>query len=559
MKPKANEDFYRFVNHKWLKETKIPKDARYINTFSELNTVNKKRMIQLINKTDNAVIQKIKLQYEQYLESGVKYTKHLPSGSLNDKIVYLIQNGSNCPFNLSIDVNEKNTKTQKMYLYLFNQNRISERNIESLMSHFFPKSKIDIKQIVEFQKDLNFNHKKEIKIDIEDIKTKSFSLKTIFKKLKIKNTVCYSFDEESFHKLDDLLIKTDNEVIDMYFNLQFIQTYMNKMHCDLTKTITNNTEHELDMLFVSKYFDMNSKESVEGVIRVIMEKYKEALSAVKWLGDDSKIKANKKVQNMTYKVGYPEHMEFRDRKTLGKNLLETYINWTILKFQEEIESYNNGVINDKWEMKAYMVNAYYHPLYNEIVFPAGILQKPFYDPKQTIEENLAGIGTVIGHEISHSNDSSGSRFNHKGNMRKWWKDDEIKKFDKIVDAITKHYDKIVIHDFKVDGWNTRGENISDIGGALIAMMALKDSFEYKSASSEKKDDMLRNFFESYASIEKCKNTCERLENQILNDVHSPSEARVNGVLQMFDDFHRVYNIQEGDNMFLKKNKRNTVF
>jgi putative endopeptidase len=203
----------------------------------------------------------------------------------------------------------------------------------------------------------------------------------------------------------------------------------------------------------------------------------------------------------------------------------------------------------EWEMKAYDINAYFHPLKNEIVFPAGILQEPFFSLKLSLPQIYGGIGAIIGHEITHGFDDQGKKFDGDGNMKQWWtKKDEIK-YAENAKKIIDQFNKFKIRGISVNGKLTQGENIADLGGLVISYDALK--LHMKKVS----DNDTKNFFESWASNWKCKISKKEQNKRLLTDPHSPNYFRVNGPLVNIDKFHEVYKTESGDSMYKEPNER----
>ena len=206
-----------------------------------------------------------------------------------------------------------------------------------------------------------------------------------------------------------------------------------------------------------------------------------------------------------------------------------------------------------WEIMPHEINAYYHPLKNEIVFPAGILQKPFFDLSLSLPQIYGGIGAVIGHEITHGFDDQGKKFDENGNLKNWWtKKDEIQ-YNKNAKKIIQQFNQFSINNLKVNGVLTQGENIADLGGLLISLDALKN---HKKNYTDKD---IKLFFESWARNWRYKITKKQLKKNLLIDVHSPNYFRVNGPVIHIDDFHKVYKTLPGHKMYLSKEKRINIW
>ncbi|MBA9012127.1 M13-type metalloendopeptidase [Clostridium saccharobutylicum] len=201
-------------------------------------------------------------------------------------------------------------------------------------------------------------------------------------------------------------------------------------------------------------------------------------------------------------------------------------------------------------MGACTVNAYYNPLNNEIVFPAGILQAPFYNKNATKEKNLGGIGAVIGHELTHAFDNVGAQFDETGKLKNWWTEEDYKEFTNKSKKVIDYYSKIQVENGKfINGYLTAGENISDLGGIACVLDIAK----------KLENPNLKDLFENYAIIWREVSTKELKEYLLNNDCHAPKKVRVNNVLSQFEDFYKTYDIKEGDKMYVEPEKRVSIW
>lgn len=302
-----------------------------------------------------------------------------------------------------------------------------------------------------------------------------------------------------------------------------------------------------------KYFGKKVKDDVTEMVNNIVGVYKNRLIKNDWLMENTKSKAIEKLDNMTYSIGYPEEVskemgiiDVNPNKTLVDNVVD--LNRTKLSYQ--FEHYNEPVNKADWIVNSYEVNAFYNPANNSITFPAAILNEPFYSEKQSVAQNYGGIGTIIGHEITHAFDSSGSYFDKDGNMADWWTIEDRNAFKKKTYAMFKLWDEMEIYGGKVNGQQTLDENIADAGGLSASLETLK---EIDQAAD------LKPFFENYAKVYRKKITSEYAEFLLTRDTHAPDELRVNIQLKNIDDFYKTYNIKETDEMFLPEDKRVSVW
>lgn len=299
--------------------------------------------------------------------------------------------------------------------------------------------------------------------------------------------------------------------------------------------------------YIDRYFSVESKKNVDEMIRYFKETLKDMLETNKWMEPETKSKALEKLGTINWKIGYPEKFEtfegldYSDCETLTEVMCKTCEWW----FYDEGRELYDEVDRSKWEMLPHQVNAYYHPLLNEIVFPAAILQPPFYSEKFSLAQNYGGIGVVIAHEITHGFDDQGKRFDAEGNLKNWWTEKDEKKFQEEACKLVEQFGSFEIYGSKVNGKLTLGENLADLGGVRISLEALKRKMGDKMSDKDK-----REFFESFAGI--WANLCTEDEGLrlIKMDPHSPGKFRVNGILAHCFDFRELYGVKEGNGMYL---------
>jgi putative endopeptidase len=276
------------------------------------------------------------------------------------------------------------------------------------------------------------------------------------------------------------------------------------------------------------------------------------------MSDDTKKMAHKKLAAFTYKIGYPD--KWKDYSTIdiqsGK-LVENVVNAALYRHKEAVEKIGKPVDKQEWLMTPQTVNAYYNPLNNEVVFPAGILQPPFFNPDADDAINYGGIIAVIGHEFSHGFDDQGSQFDADGNLQNWWTEDDRKNFDALSAKYINYFSGIeVLPGFKVNGALTIGENIADLGGLTLAYYALKKSFEGKGEPAPIEGyTWKQRFFLGWAQVWHANITEAALRNQIQTDPHSPARERINGPLPHLAEFSDAWGCKPGDKMVLPEAQR----
>jgi len=321
------------------------------------------------------------------------------------------------------------------------------------------------------------------------------------------------------------------------------------------KRVSNLVNHTLGdalgQLYVKRYFPPSAKDYMVGMVDNLQQTYRERIQKLDWMSDSTKTKALDKLNAFVKKIGYPDHWKDYssiaiDSTSLVQNL-EHYGQW---HYRYMVDKLGKPVDRSEWEMTAPTVNAYYNPSFNEIVFPAGILQPPFYYQGADDAVNYGAIGAVIGHEMTHGFDDQGSQYDKHGNLNSWWTKKDRKRFKELTQQVVDQYSQYTVLDtVHVNGKLTLGENIADIGGLAIAHAAFEKTDE---AKSDKKINGLtpeQRFFMAFAQVWRIKNTPERLLWRINNDPHSPEKYRVLGPTSNMESFYKAWGVQPGDGMY----------
>ena len=324
-------------------------------------------------------------------------------------------------------------------------------------------------------------------------------------------------------------------------------------------TVNGSVGEALGQLYVDAKFPPEAKAKAEKMIANIIEAYKARIQNLDWMGDDTKLKAIEKLDKFTVKIAYPDKWE--DYSAMEVSATKSYFDNMVAvnKWQQEDNFADIGEAVDKsaWGMSPQTVNAYFNPLNNEIVFPAAILQPPFYNYTADEAVNYGGIGAVIGHEISHAFDDSGSRFDSDGNLKNWWTDEDLTAFTERGDSLAAQYDKVeVLPEVFVNGKFTLGENIGDLGGILGAYDGLQKHFA-ENGRPENIDGFTpeQRFFMSWATVWRTKIRDEALRTQVKTDPHSPGQTRAIQPLLNVQAFYDAFDIKEGDKMYLAPEER----
>ena len=318
-------------------------------------------------------------------------------------------------------------------------------------------------------------------------------------------------------------------------------------------------------LYVARHFPPAAKERMDNLVANLLAAYRQSISTLTWMSESTRAEALDKLSAFRPKIGYPEH--WRDLSGLrlpDGSLVDAVLACNSFQLDRTIEKLSGPMDPDEWLMFPQTVNAYYHPLRNEIVFPAAILQPPFFDVEADDAVNYGRIGAVIGHEIGHGFDDQGSTCDGAGRLRDWWTAEDRTAFEERTKGLISQYDALVPLQLQPDGPHvngslTIGENIGDLGGAGIAFKALQISFA--GTEPEPIDDVpwQQRFFLSYARIWREKQRDEALRTQIATDPHSPTEFRCNQIVRNIDAFHEAFGVTEDDPMWLAPEKRVTIW
>ncbi|HTH58099.1 MAG TPA: M13 family metallopeptidase [Cyclobacteriaceae bacterium] len=313
----------------------------------------------------------------------------------------------------------------------------------------------------------------------------------------------------------------------------------------------------LGQLYVEQYFKPEAKARMEQLIKNLIKAYEIRIKQLDWMTDATKEKALAKLKSFTPKVAYPNHWKnYEGLDVSNKTLLQNVRNSNQWGFKDMVSQLGKPVDRTRWGMTPPTVNAYYNPVLNEIVFPAGILQYPFFHPDADDAFNYGGIGAVIGHEISHGFDDSGSQYDKDGSLHNWWTAEDRKAFDARAKLLQQQFDAFTVLDsLHVNGKLTLGENIGDLGGLNAAYEAFKMTAQGKSNNKIDGFTPDQRFFLAWAQVWRGKTLPETTAQLILTDPHSPGEYRCIGAPINMDAWYKAFNIQPGDKLYKKPEDR----
>jgi putative endopeptidase len=348
--------------------------------------------------------------------------------------------------------------------------------------------------------------------------------------------------------LDEKFIKAD---FDFYQGVLSGKSEMKPLHENAINDLTRMSIGQLlGKFFVEKHFSENAKIKVNTMVDNLLLAFNERIKNLTWMTDSTKIEALHKLNSIGRKLGFPSKWEdFTDLALSPDNYIDNVKQCARRDVKENLKQLYLPIDKEKWGMPPHMVNAYYSPLLNEIAFPAGIMQFPFFEEKAEDALNYGRIGMVIGHEFTHGFDDMGSKFAADGNFKNWWSDLDRKAFEEKTTILGQTYSAFCpIDGHCVNPELTMGENIADLGGITMAYYAYMKTEEFKSGIKKNGFTPAQRFFISFAQLWKINYTNEEMKNRIANDPHSPGMYRVNGPLMNCPEFFEAFDIKEGDKM-----------
>ncbi|MCT8651818.1 M13 family metallopeptidase [Glaesserella parasuis] len=632
------QDFYRYVNGKWVDTTQIPSDRTSWGTLAELNELNEKRSVELLqavisnpNFANDEKAQRLKALYQSYtdltareklglspIQADLSRIERIKTfAELEQYLINETKQGNEMLFGWSVFAHLKNSRQNAIYfsndsLGLSNDyyQKDTPENRKTLqlyqdyvaqMLHFAqvknPKQKA--KAIVEYEKAIAKTlFTNEQRRDIQK-RYNPLSINELAKASKHINLANYLNAvgvnteevivwEPNFLKQFDQLINPQNlALIKDYLRFKTISnasTYLNKALDDanfafygkqlvgqkqqrpLDKRalclINNQIGQEFAQFYVEKFFPATAKKDLLEMAGYLVKAYHQRIDNLSWMSAETKAKAKVKLDKFIVEVGYPN--KWKDYSQLHLKTVEQggslYANLREIakwNYQEALSKIGKPVDLNEWGMLPQVVNASYSPLMNRIVFPAGILQAPLYDMNADPAVNFGAIGAIIGHEITHGFDDSGSKFDGDGNLKEWWTAEDRQKFEALADQLVAQFDKFeVAPKIFVNGRFTLGENIADLGGLSIAYDALK-RYERDHGVTPILENFTpdQRFFMSWTRSWRNKATVQALTHQVKSDPHAPGQYRAFAPVLNISGFHNAFNTKQGDAMYRPINER----
>ncbi|MEX6113447.1 M13 family metallopeptidase [Providencia stuartii] len=367
-----------------------------------------------------------------------------------------------------------------------------------------------------------------------------------------------------FHYLSDQAPYLNRDFSDARFD--FYSRKLNGVEKQRTRkeraleTVNRLQGEPMGQIYVEKYFNPESKAKITDLVSYVRGTFNSRLKDNDWMDDATRQEALKKLEQFTVKVGYPDKWnDFSSINLKPDTLLDNYkqvLNWV---YNDNMSKIGQPVRKWEWGMTPQTINAYFNPVQNEIVFPAAILQTPFFDPNVDPAYNYGAIGAVIGHEMGHGFDDQGSLYDGTGQLRNWWSDDSKQHFKQKTDKLVEQYNSFSIDGQKVNGQLTLGENIGDLGGLNIALSAykqfVKENYPNGEAPIIDGTTGLQRFFISWARTWQELSNKESERNKILTDPHSPNQFRANGVVRNMDEWYQTFGVDKDSKLYLEPEQR----
>ncbi len=310
-------------------------------------------------------------------------------------------------------------------------------------------------------------------------------------------------------------------------------------------------------IYVARHFKPAAKKRMESLVENLKFSFSEGLNRLEWMGEGTKKEALAKLDKFTTKIGYPNRWkDYSKLEVRPDDLAGNFRRSNLVEYEREIEKLGQPIDREEWFMTPQQVNAYYNPPMNEIVFPAAILQPPFFNMAADNAVNYGGIGAVIGHEVSHGFDDQGRKSDGNGNLREWWTEEDEKEFSKRAQVMIDQYDAYnPIDSLHVKGGLTLGENIADLAGLTLAFRAYKKSLNGKPAAVIDGFTGEQRVFIGWAQVWRRLYRDDELRRRLLTDPHSPSQYRCNGIVSNMPEFYAAFDVKEGDGLYQTEEQR----
>jgi putative endopeptidase len=632
------DDFFSYMNGKWLKNTKIPDDQSGWGSFYTLYEENIAKTKSVLEEaaaskaSEGTLEQKIGDFYASGMDTvaiekrGIEPIKKdlADIAAIKDYKGYLEyvstneQNHGGALFSFYVGTDDKNSSKNMVSFFqggtgLPEKDYYTKKDPETqkirdaytkYISKLFVLSGTDeqsanqqAKDILAFETKLAASHKSPVelrdpiknyhKYAVADLgQIYKMDWKTFMEKMLIKTDTVLVGQPEYYKAMGKLLETTPIEIIksvEKFALLNNTSSYLGKGFGDANfeyygkalsgqkapsarwKKLVNQTDGNLGellgQLWVKKYFTPEAKARMLELVSNLKKVYRGRIEKLDWMSAETKAKALVKMDKIVQKIGYPDKWKNYDDVTISRDkYFENARAVGLHSYKEMVAKLQKPVDRSEWGMTPPTVNAYANPAFNEIVFPAGILQFPFFDNNADDAMNYGGIGMVIGHEMTHLFDDQGRQYDAEGNLKDWWQASDAQKFKDKSNVVVSQYNGFkMFGNMHVNGELTLGENLADVGGLAIAYEAFKLTEQGKGDTKIEGLTPDQRFFMSMAQIWRIKNRDETMRVRLTTDPHSPELFRVNGPMSNFEPFYKAFNVTEKNKLFIPADKRAKVW
>jgi len=397
--------------------------------------------------------------------------------------------------------------------------------------------------------------------NIEDLVVRQPSYFKHFNKIYKNVTVKEWKDYFTLKLLDRSASLLNKEIVDLNFDFYgttLTGTEKNRPRWKRAVSGVNGVLGEVvGKVYVKKHFKPEAKTRMVQLVENLRNSYAKRIEGLDWMSPETKKEALKKLDKFVAKIGYPDEWKDYSNLTIKSNdLVGNYYRSSLVEYAREVDKLGQPIDRNEWHMTPQTVNAYYNPPMNEVVFPAAILQPPFFNMAADDAVNYGAIGAVIGHELTHGFDDQGRKTDGEGNLRDWWTKEDEKKFNSRSDVMVAQFNKFnPVDTMHVNGRLTLGENIADLGGLTISYYAYKMSLDGKEAQVIDGMTGDQRFFAGWAQVWRRKYRDEELRRRVLTDPHSPSRYRVIGIMPNMPEYYAAFDVNEGDKLFFPEDER----
>jgi putative endopeptidase len=610
---RPQDDMDKYVNSIWKNNNQIPDDYNRWGSFEILSIENEKKLKNIVeteftNKDEhmlnilyNQGIDEKRLNLLKPIDVLADRLVKIDKYNLNKYFIESIKSGFSLPFSLSVHTDLKDSNSNVIYLspsgislpdrdyyFLDNKQEIREQYKEFL-DKFSELTQIQFKSSTVYEIEERLASKMMSRVEKRD----PHKIYNLFNFDEVKTLVSYidfdtMFDVLNLPKDKKIIVTNPNffkELQNMFTDisedkwkeffrwklLSSASSYLDDKTKELSfdfygkklsdlkemkprwkrvlSTVQSALGELLGKLYVTEHFPEDAKDKAMDMIIHIKNELRNRINKSEWMTDETKLKALDKMESFGVKIGHPDKWKSYDDLSIcnDNHWFDNLMLCNEWELRDEFSKIHKPVDKMEWHMNPQDVNAYYSPTVNEIVFPAGILQKPFFSKDYDPALNFGGIGTVIGHEMTHGFDDKGRLYDKNGNLNNWWTDKDSENYKECVTKLIDQFNGCSVCGEKVNGELTIGENIADLGGLTISYNALMNYLKDKDVNIKEQKERI---FLAYSRIWRCNIREKELLNRLITDPHSPPHLRVNQIIKNMPEFREVFNVKEGDQLYL---------